>query len=180
MSTWRMIRFKLYVATPFVVIPLIAGLVFYQQCFKELPDAKVMLGVKAQDFKKPMLEAMDIWNNAAGCRIFVPGDDVWWGSTDGEPCGLAFHPSIEDGHSAGAYKCTPSELRPWRWELHVERPGDLRTQTCIALHELGHVLGLEDSDQSLDLMHREWCPVDGKILWPRDSESKDVGERFCN
>jgi hypothetical protein len=177
--TWREIRFKLYVATPFVVLPIIIGLVLYNH-FRKLPDAKIQISVKAVDFKEPMNEAMDIWNRAAGCIIFVPGDDVWWGSTDGEPCGKTFHSGIEDGHSAGTYECKkPDELRPWRWEIHVEKPGHVRTQACIALHELGHVLGLKDTGDPSKLMYTSWCPPDGKILWPSDSESKEVERLYC-
>ena len=177
---FREIRFKLYVATPFVVIPLIAVLVFYDHC-KSLPDATQQIGVTAIDFEKPVEEAKSIWNRAVGCTIFTDGSDVVILSTDGEPCNKAFHHNISDGHSAGAYQCSPSasDFRGYRWEVHVEKPGDLRTQTCIAIHELGHVLGLKDSLATHNAMHVKWCPPDGKILWPSDWEQKDVAKRFC-
>lgn len=170
--TWRDLRFYSYVAAPFIAIPLIVVVVLYEHC-KTLPAANTQIGVTAQDFKEPVKEAMKIWNKAVGCIIFEPGDDVLFGSTDGEPCGLAFHPAIEDGHAASSYQCGA------RWEIHVERPGDLRTQTCIAIHELGHVLGLEDSNEPNDSMHVKWCPPDGKILWPSDSEQRTVRKLFC-
>lgn len=175
--SFRDIRRKIYIGIPIVVIPLMILFAGYQHC-KSLPDATQQIGVEARDFKEPVKEAMNIWNRAAGCIIFVEGDDALFLSTMGEPCGKAFHPAIEDGHAAGAYECN-SANRGYRWEIHVERPGDLRTQLCIALHEFGHLLDLKDSDDKSKLMFIEWCPPDGTILWPSDSESKSVGDRFC-
>ncbi len=180
MTTWRKIRLKVYVATPFVVIPLIAGILFYQNC-KSLPDATQQIGVEAQDFKEPVKEAMNILNRAAGCTIFVPGKDLLFLSTMGEPCGVAFHPDIEDGHSAGTYRCDPAspKYRGYIWEIHVEKPGNVRTQTCIAIHEFLHVAGFADSPDKSKAMYIKWCPPDGEILWPADSESKKLGQDFC-
>lgn len=178
--SFRDIRRKIYIGVPIVVIPLIAIIFGYQHC-KSLPDATKQIGVTAIDFKEPVKEAMNIWNRAAGCNIFTEGSDAVVLSTDGQPCNLVFHHNISDGHSAGAYQCSPdgASFRGYLWEVHVEKPGDLRTQTCIAIHELGHVLGLEDTNDKSKAMHTEWCPPDGKILWPADSESKTVAKEFC-
>lgn len=177
---WRTIRFRLYVATPFVVLPIIIALVLWNH-YKTLPDATRQIGVKAQDFKAPVKEAMRILNGAAGCTIFVPGEDVLLLSTMGEPCGLAFHQDIEDGHSAGTYRCDPSApaYRGYQWEVHVERPGNVRTQTCIAVHELLHVAGFDDTNDKSKAMYTAWCPPDGQIIWPADSESKQLARDFC-
>ncbi len=180
MTTWREIRFKVYVVMPFVVLPIIIALVLWNH-YKPLPDATQQIGIEARDFNEPAEAAMNILNRAAGCTIFVPGKDVLFLSTMGEPCGLAFHPGIEDGHAAGTYKCDPGSpnYRGYQWEIHVERPGDLRTQTCIALHEFLHVAGFGDSSDKSKAMYIEWCPLDGELLWPADSESKKLKKDFC-
>lgn len=174
--TWIELRRKLYIAAPLVGIPVLAAVVLYQHC-KTLPEAEKTIGVNALDFTEPVEKAMGLWNKAADCIIFVPGDDVLYQSDNGEPCGLAFHPAISDGHSATTYQC--EEGYPHRFAVHVNLPGDLRTQTCIALHELGHVLGLNDSENPRSTMHTEWCPEDGKVLWPDDKSAKRVSEEFC-
>jgi hypothetical protein len=136
------------------------------------------VGVDAEDFKVPVEEAMRLWNGAIGCNAFVKGSDVRILSTDGEPCGKTFSPEISTGHSASTYRCLGVD-RGWDWEIHYERPGNLRTQTCIALHELGHVAGLLDSDNPSDTMHVKWCPPDGQLLWPNDHESAAVRKKLC-
>lgn len=144
---------------------------------KEQPARTI--GVDIETGHRPVMEAMRIWNSAIGCNAFVVGNDVRYMSTDGEPCGLLSHPEISDGHSATSYRCG-KENRGWKWEVHVSRPGNIRTQVCIALHELGHVAGLPDSSAPTDLMSPRWCPPDGVLLWPRDAESRTVGENLCH
>ena len=129
-------------------------------------------------------------NRFVGCEFLVPGsphsdyqsrDNVRILSTDGEPCGLAFHTSIDDGHSATAYRCNPSKNfdRPYtRFEIHVSKPGDVHTQACIVAHELGHIAGLKDHElrNQRGIMNQYYCPTPIVLS---DAEVDYLSAKFC-
>lgn len=153
------------------------GLVLRSAC-GELPAAMLTFGVQSEDFNEPTKEAMGLMNRFVGCEFLVKGKDIGVLSSDGEPCGTAFHRNIDDGHSAGTYVCSPSSRREFRYEIHVERPGDIHTQTCIIAHELGHAVGLEDhrSKGMRGIMNQYDCPT--KIILS-DAEVDFLDKKFC-
>lgn len=164
--TWRKIRYYLYIATTIIGVIAVCGLSIWSQC-RKLPDAALQIGVYSEGFVEPTSAAMDMLNRAAGCRFLVPGKDVLVKSDDAEPCGsLELH---EPGHSATAYRCRDG------WEVLIALPGDIHTQTCIVLHELGHVAGLEDKP-GIGIMNQYTCPTPIRIS---DSERARLAERFC-
>ncbi len=165
--TFREFRYKLYISLTIAGVTLVAGLIFREACMK-LPDAKVTFGVDARDFKAATKEAMSLLNHAAGCTWLVEGDDILVLSTDGEPCGKAFHPGITSGHAAMAYACDS------RFEIHVEQPGDIHTQTCIVAHEIGHTVGLLDSNRGI--MRQGYCPTPIRFT---DVERAFLKEKRC-
>lgn len=153
---------------------IMGGLVFKSACM-DLPAAKVEFGVYATDFGAPTKSAMGIINGFVGCEFLVPGDEVHVSSTDGEPCGKAFHGSIEDGHSAGTYECKGATPR---YEIHVSYPGDTYIQTCIIAHEIGHATGLEDHKvrRRRGIMNQYECP---KPIVLSGSEVAFLRQKYC-
>ena len=141
------------------------------------PIAKNHIPVFAEDFKEATRVAVELLNVAAGCKFLVKtairpvarGAIVM--SANGSPCGITFHPNIEDGHSAGAYRCTDGSF-----EVQVERPGDLRTQACIVTHELGHIAGLKDKPGK-GIMDPKGC---GRMIRVSDAERALLADRFCD
>ena len=180
--TFRKFRYYLYIGLTIVGFIVMGGLIFRSACM-DLPKAARTFGVTSDgNYSEPTRSAMDVINGFVGCEFLVPGDDAIVMSTDGTPCGKAFHKNIESGHSAMAYACTdPSDpdYRGHRWEIHVEQPGNIHTQACIAAHELGHALGLEDAatKSSIGIMNQHVCPEKQIVL--ADAESKFLRDKFC-
>lgn len=168
-----MILLKKY-AISFVTasILIVFGCLVLRNC-EPLPAARLTMGVMAEDFPAPTRNAMRILNRFTGCEFLVAGDDIKVLSTDGEPCGESSHPSVEDGHSASAYQCGGA-----KWEIHVEKPGDLHTQVCIVGHEIGHVAGLEDHDVKglRGIMDQHSCPTP---IGLSDKEAAFLHAKFC-
>jgi len=178
---FRKFRYYAYIVLTIVGVLVMGGLVFRSACMK-LPEARATFGVASDgDYSEPTRAAMDLINGFVGCEFLIQGESAMVMSTDGEPCGLAFHENIESGHSAMAYACSPDapNFRGYRWELHVEQPGNIHTQVCIVAHELGHALGLEDasSKRSIGIMNQHRCPENRIVL--SDAESKFLRDKFC-
>lgn len=174
-----------FVFTFFLGIMTTMGILIVKNCLP-LPEAQMTLGIHAEDdgiIHKPSVdEAMSIINRFVGCEFLVPGKDVRIMSTDGEPCGKAFHKDIPKEHYAAyAYKCNPSfsTYRGWPWEVHVQSPGDIHLQVCIAAHEIGHAAGLEDkpNPKAIGIMNQKHCPDTQIIL--SDDEVDFLNAQFC-
>ena len=167
-------QFKYYtiIVATIVAFVAMAGFIFRDACM-DLPEAKMTIGVHSDDFERPTKTAMSLMNAFVGCEFLVPGKDVRIMSTDGEPCGLAFHRAIDDGHSASSYRCDSGGF-----EVHVSKPGDIHVQTCIAAHEIGHVAGLEDPEKKnqLGIMNQYYCPTP---IILSDDEVKFLSKKFC-
>lgn len=118
------------------------------------------------EYGEPLAAATDILDRWAGCKVHLPEVIVVMGA-DGSPCGDPWRPESEDGHTATAYRCRSGGGS--RWEIHISRPGDVHTQTCIVLHELGHVLGLSDGGRGI--MNQYDCP---KFIRLTDQEVEAV------
>jgi len=125
-------------------------------------SATVTIGVTATaDYERPTKAAMRLWNSFVGCDFFVPGKDVQIKSSDGTGVMLP-------EHAAATFQT------PRGWEIHVSYPGDLHDQACIIVHELGHVLGLQDG-APFGAMSYE-CPDFIRI---RDDDVAIVKARHC-
>lgn len=181
-KAFRKFRYHLYIGLTIVGVIVMGGLIFREACIAE-PPAEIVIGVSSEDFSEPTRAAMDIMNGFVDCEFLVPGDDVLIVSADGEPCGKPFHPNNHEGegHSAGAYQCSKTDpnFRGYEYEIHVSAPGDLRTQVCIAAHELGHVAGLPDkpSKQARGIMNQHVCPERQIVL--SDDEVSFLRKKFC-
>lgn len=171
--TFRKFRYYAYIVLTIVGVVAVMGLAFREACVGE-PPAAITIGVQAEDFSESTFAAMGLMNGFVGCEFLVPGDDVVIKSDNGEPCGIAFHPAISDGHSAGAYRCADGKS-----EVLVSAPGDIHTQVCIVAHEIGHVAGLKDapSKTSRGIMNQYVCPDRQIVL--SDAESKYLSDKFC-
>jgi len=177
-STFRKVRYYAYIVITFVGVAVVGGLSFHHAC-RALPEAKQTFGVAWTDeYKEPTEAAMDLINGFVGCKLLIPGSDGIVKGADGEPCGKAFHENIPDEHhSARAFQCNDPS-RPFRWEAHIYLPGDSRTQMCIAAHEIGHMLGMEDKPASYrGIMNQKVCPEKQIIL--SDEEVEYLSGRFC-
>ena len=148
-----------------------AGLFVLTQC-NELPAARTTLGVHANHFEAATKEAMGLINNAIGCKFFVPGDEVLVTSATGAPCGDPWRPPREEGHAGTAYRC--SKTRDY-FEIHVSRPGDTHTQTCIIMHELLHVAGIRDSTKGV--MNQYVCQ---RHIRMSDEDTDTLKRAVCN
>lgn len=172
-----------FIFTFFLGVMTTMGILIVKNCLP-LPEAQRTVGVHIENdgiiHKRSVEDAMELMNRFVGCEFLVPGDDIRIMSTDGEPCGLAFHKAIEDGHSAGTYQCDPTspDYRGYQWEVHVERPGDIHLQVCIAAHEICHALGCKDKPKGLrGIMNPFHCPDTQIIL--SDDEVDFLNAQFC-
>jgi predicted Zn-dependent protease len=101
-------------------------------------------------------EAAAAWNATIGCTVFVVSDFPEARVT------VELRPVVEEHPewvaSARYVAVKPSRSFDWHWgsEIHVYQLalGDKPHRLNVAAHELGHVLGLEDTlDDLNDLMH---------------------------
>ncbi len=163
-----------FIFTFFVTVLATMGFLAVKNCIS-LPEATKTIGIHIEDdgiiHKRSVYDAMEIMNRFVGCEFLIPGgNDIRIMSTDGEPCGLTFHKNIEDGHSAGTYQCNPDspKYRGFPWEVHVEKPGDIHLQVCIAAHEICHALGCKDKPKGRrGIMNPFHCP-DTQIILSND------------
>lgn len=143
---------------------------------KDLRTPKTPLGVLPIGYGDETIEAMNLWNDAAGCRVFSIGTDVVVQGDTGEPCGdIELH---EPGHAATSYQCNDG------YEILIAKPGDLRDQLYIIAHELGHVLGLDDDGRISKGVMNQYILVDkteGEFIKirPSDKDIAAIKERFC-
>ena len=142
-------------------------------------EAKITIGVSAQDGYDPELEAaMDIWNGFVGCKFLVPGDDILVKSDDGEPCGDLWRPEEEWGHAATSYDCKDGKS-----QIVISHPGTTWMQTWSIAHEIGHTLkGFGVEHATIGIMGK--TPLDDGGTPPmiriRDRDSKALREHFCD
>jgi len=150
-----------------------AVLVAGPSCTDRTP--KQVLGVSSKDFSRPAAAAVKIINGFAGCDflVFTPNDNATIDirSDDGEPCGQPFHELVGDGHSAAAYRCPG---RNPQFEILIASPGDIHDQACIAAHEIGHALGLQDGGKGI--MNQHDCP---DFIRLSDAEVDQLRAKFC-
>jgi hypothetical protein len=146
---------------------------------KALPDAEQQYSVySARGFDESIEIAMRYINRAAGCVILVPGTpdnhDIQFIEMTDTPCAVdAMHEGIESGHSANAYRCPSSG----KWDIDIEKPGDVHSMVFIGMHEMMHTLGFKDAETTYGIMGNDYKP-DGRI-WPSDDESAQLG-KLCD
>jgi hypothetical protein len=121
----------------------------------------------------PSMEAaVEAWNKELGCEVLAltnrPEAAVRILSASGEPCGGdAIH---DPGHDGQAYLCGDG-----RAEVHIYHPGTIDCSARIAMHELGHVLGLADT--TVGIMRRELsCEA---LMRVSDAQKGALQGRYC-
>lgn len=169
-KTFRKFRYWFYL----VGFPSIIGtlfLVFMLRDCQSLPDAETQYKVYSErGFQESIDTGMGYINRAAGCTILVEGNpddyDIRFIEMTGTPCNVdPLHEGIKSGHSANAYDCPNSP----KWDIDIEKPGDVHSMVFIAMHEILHTLGLKDTTDKNGIMGSNYKP-DGRI-WPNDKET---------
>lgn len=130
------------------------------------------------EFDSSLVDAMGVWNHAAGCTVLVRAHDdssanVSVSAYGGSICGSSARNDL-DLHrdaGAGASRCSSD-----RAEVKFREMSDLMSVYVRAAHEFGHVLGLAH-DRSA--MMREEPPLDN-MIWPSDADGAAVGKRYCH
>ena len=128
-------------------------------------------------FDSSLVDAMGVWNHAAGCTVLVRAHDdssanVSMSTYDGSICGSSAQNDI-DLHrdaGAGASRCSSD-----RAEVKFREMADLMSVYVRAAHEFGHVLGLAHDRSAL---MQEAPPLDA-MIWPSDADGAAIGARYC-
>lgn len=127
-------------------------------------------------FDSSLVDAMGVWNHAAGCTVLVRAHDdananVSVSAYDGNICGSSVRNDLDNpGAGAGASRCTSD-----RAEVKFREFTDLMSVYVRAGHEFGHILGIAH-DRSA--MMQPEPPLDS-MIWPSDADGAAVGARYC-
>ncbi|MBW2288647.1 MAG: hypothetical protein JRG90_12575 [Deltaproteobacteria bacterium] len=147
-------------------------------------------GAHNNSFSKAVSEI----NGAVGCnqlRVALDGGptDVRIVSTDGEPCGDMEALVSKESHAAQTYLCPDGTA-----EIHIGQPGDVTKSYLIAIHELGHVLGLghdpyiasgANAPMSVSMMVPNVADYSGRLGTGRrlpaasDKDRRELAKRYC-
>ena len=175
MPTFRQSKYWYYA----VGFPLIIGAAIVigvaQDC-SSLPDAEQQYRVHSdRGFDESIKTGMGYINRAAGCTILVDGTaddyDIRFIEMVGTPCSVdAMHEGIKTGHAGNSYRCPGTD----KWDIDIEKPGDIHSMVFIGMHEMMHTLefGDSDSDDINGIMGSNYKP-NGRI-WPNDAETKQL------
>lgn len=117
--------------------------------------------------------AIDLWNGEVrGRTLLVASDeasaDVRIVTADGEPCGKQLVLSGDD-KDAAAWLCPDGTA-----EIHISAPGTNNCSARIAMHELGHVLGLAHTPVGI---MRTTIGCDDRMI-PSDTQAAALQGRY--
>ena len=124
------------------------------------------------------------WNHAAGCTVLVATPsfdaDVLVTDYEGSACGAGANLEAWPDSTAGTWRCSAEHA-----EVRFRSMSDIRSVAVVAMHELGHALGL-DHDRSAvmrpDPQLYEPQNVGGSLgllPWPSDADGAAVASRYC-
>lgn len=129
-------------------------------------------------FDSSLVDAMGVWNHAAGCAVLVRAHDdasanVSVSTYDGSICGSSATNGLDLNRDAGA---GASRCSSDRAEVKFREMPDLMTVYVRAGHNFGHVLGIAHDRSAL---MQAAPPLDG-MIWPSDADGAAIGKRYCH
>lgn len=138
---------------------------------------RVRMAADLDTYLPAVQQAMRMWNESAGCRLFVeePPESVTYDVRilflQGAPCDAGpAGPIVDKAVAASTYFCGSGGV-----DISVERLDEMQAAYVVFAHELGHAIGLAHDPIGLMAPKAEAMT----LVFPSEKDTRAIRARYC-